>query len=57
MSVGQYKPQHCINLWSKSAKLVLYQAIKKHWSIFKTSLYVKYAFTLENDQTSLADLI
>jgi hypothetical protein len=37
--------------------LALYQAIKKRWPIFKTSPYVKYAFTLENGPASLADLI
>ena len=44
---------HCINLWSKVAKLGLYEAIKKRGSIFKTSPYAKYAFTLENDQSRL----
>jgi len=38
------------NIWSKSASLALYQAIKKRLPIFKTSPYVQYAFVLENGQ-------
>ena len=34
---------------AQNATLVLYQAIKKRWSIFKTVSYVQYAFILEND--------
>jgi hypothetical protein len=41
-------PQRCINIWSKSASLGLYQAIKKRLPVFKTSPYVQYAFVLEN---------
>jgi hypothetical protein len=51
------KPQRCINIWSKSASLGLYQAIKKRLPIFKTSPYVQYAFVLENAQSSFADPI
>jgi len=37
-----------INIWSKSASLALYQAIKKRLTFFKTPPYVQYAFVLEN---------
>ena len=55
--MGMNKPQRCINIWSKSASLGLYQAIKKRLPIFKTSPYVQYAFALENDQSPLVDPI
>jgi len=51
------KPYRCRNIWSKSASLALYQAIKKRLPIFKTSPYVQYTFVLENGQSSLADPI
>ena len=35
-------PQRCINIWSKSASLGLYQAIKKRLPIFKISPYVQH---------------
>ena len=54
---GGNKPQRCINIWSKSASLGLYQAIKKRLPIFKISPYVQYAFVLENDQSPLVDPI
>ena len=33
-------PWSCINLWPKNATLALYQAIKKHYTVFRISPYV-----------------